>query len=61
VFDPGLFKALQAGSYPLLPLLQEAIRTGRASAALYDGTWMDIGTPDRLQQLDRMLKQGEAS
>jgi MurNAc alpha-1-phosphate uridylyltransferase len=59
VFDPRLFRSLQAGRHPLLPLLLKAIRAGQAGGEYYGGTWMDIGTPERLQQLDGLLKRGK--
>ena len=39
----------------LAPLLQQAIVQGKASAEYYAGVWHDIGTPERLQELDRQL------
>lgn len=44
---------------PLAPLLRAAMDTGRVSATLYTGRWTDVGTPERLQQLnsDPRLKQ----
>ncbi|MBT9568473.1 MAG: nucleotidyltransferase family protein [Thiobacillus sp.] len=40
----------------LAPLLREAIRAGRASGEHYRGRWVDVGTPERLQQLDESLR-----
>jgi MurNAc alpha-1-phosphate uridylyltransferase len=37
---------------PLAPLLRRAMEAGRVSAALYTGHWTDVGTPERLQQLN---------
>jgi MurNAc alpha-1-phosphate uridylyltransferase len=37
---------------PLAPLLRRAMAAGRVSAQLYTGTWMDVGTPERLAQLN---------
>ena len=36
----------------LAPLLREAMKAGRVSAELYDGAWTDVGTPERLAQLN---------
>jgi MurNAc alpha-1-phosphate uridylyltransferase len=38
---------------PLAPLLRAAIAQSRVSAELYCGAWTDVGTPERLQQLNR--------
>ncbi|MDO5692148.1 MAG: nucleotidyltransferase family protein [Pseudomonadota bacterium] len=37
---------------PLAPLLRKAIAAGRVSAELYEGAWTDVGTPERLAQLN---------
>ena len=38
---------------PLAPLLRCAMDAGRVSASLYDGRWTDVGTPERLAELNR--------
>jgi len=37
---------------PLAPLLRRAIAAGRVGAQLYTGSWTDVGTPERLAQLN---------
>jgi MurNAc alpha-1-phosphate uridylyltransferase len=34
------------------PLLRDAMRAGRVSAELYTGRWADVGTPERLAELN---------
>lgn len=54
VFHPRLFAQYQAGSetfVPLRPLIEQAIQAGRATAAVTTAAWTDVGTPERLQQL----------
>ncbi|MGA9164588.1 MAG: nucleotidyltransferase family protein [Thiobacillus sp.] len=41
---------------PLAPLLRLAIDAGRASGEHFAGRWVDVGTPERLQQLDESLR-----
>lgn len=36
----------------LAPLLRRAMETGRVSAELYTGRWTDVGTPQRLAELN---------
>ena len=36
----------------LAPLLRKAMAQGRVTASLYTGAWTDVGTPERLQQLN---------
>ena len=38
---------------PLAPLLRCAMDAGRVSASLYGGRWTDVGTPERLAELNR--------
>ncbi|PTT40560.1 nucleotidyltransferase [Acidovorax sp. HMWF018] len=44
--NPGGIKA------PLAPLLRRAMDNGRVSAQLYTGRWTDVGTPERLAELN---------
>lgn len=37
---------------PLAPLLRKAMDAQRVSASLYTGRWTDVGTPERLAQLN---------
>ena len=37
---------------PLAPLLRRAMDEGLVTASLYDGLWVDVGTPERLAQLN---------
>nr|WP_255507758.1 nucleotidyltransferase family protein [Ottowia sp. GY511] len=42
----------QGTAAPLAPLLRRAIGAGQVSAELYTGAWTDVGTPERLAQLN---------
>ncbi len=55
-YHPCLFKDLPAGKRPLAPLLRNAISKGNVSGKLFSGDWRDIGTPERLHQLDNDLR-----
>lgn len=55
-YHPALFADLPAGeSARLAPLLRSAMAAGRISGALHTGYWLDVGTPERLAELDRHL------
>lgn len=56
VFTPAFFAACSPGPFKLLPHLLAAIGAGRLSGELYSGEWFDIGTPQRLAELDAMLR-----
>jgi len=42
----------QGTAAPLAPLLRAAMDQGRVSAEFYTGAWADVGTPERLAQLN---------
>ncbi|WP_281193169.1 nucleotidyltransferase family protein [Hydrogenophaga palleronii] len=42
----------QGTAEPLAPLLRRAMDAGRVSAGLYTGPWIDVGTPERLTELN---------
>jgi MurNAc alpha-1-phosphate uridylyltransferase len=52
LYRPELFSNTPAGSSKLGPLLRQAIANQRVSGQKYAGFWMDIGTPERLQELN---------
>ncbi|KHD07564.1 mannose-1-phosphate guanylyltransferase [Candidatus Thiomargarita nelsonii] len=56
LYHPDLFKDCQAGAFPLAPLLIKAMQAGLVSGEHYQGEWIDVGTPDRLERLEQMLK-----
>jgi MurNAc alpha-1-phosphate uridylyltransferase len=55
VYHRDLFIGCQAGRFPLAPLLRAAMENDRVSGEHYTGEWRDIGTPERLADLDRVL------
>jgi MurNAc alpha-1-phosphate uridylyltransferase len=52
VYRPELFAGRKPGKFPLAPLLREAMAAGLVSGQSYPGFWMDIGTVERLRELD---------
>lgn len=56
VFTPAMFRDIADGTRaPLRPWLERAITAGRALGDHHRGRWFDIGTPARLEDLDRLL------
>jgi N-acetyl-alpha-D-muramate 1-phosphate uridylyltransferase len=56
VYHPSLFAEIVKGeAAKLAPLLRKAIDNNAATAQYYQGVWHDIGTPERLKQLDESL------
>ena len=53
LIHPSLIAAYRTeyNKFPLRDVLREAMSVGKVSGELYAGMWMDIGTPERLQEL----------
>ncbi len=60
ILRPELFAGCKPGAFPLAPLLRRAMQSGKVSGEHYRGEWCDIGTPERLQQLDQKLRLYES-
>ncbi len=61
VYRPEMFDDCAPGAFPLAPLLRAAAERGAVSGELYTGDWMDIGTPERLRELDLRLRGGNSA
>jgi N-acetyl-alpha-D-muramate 1-phosphate uridylyltransferase len=57
ILRPELFSGAEPGRFPLLPWLLRSRDAGRLGGQLHAGEWLDIGTPQRLQQLDARLQR----
>ena len=55
VYRPELFQACPPGRYRLAPLLRAAMASEKVTGERYDGFWMDIGTKQRLYELNEKL------
>ncbi|WP_323064778.1 N-acetylmuramate alpha-1-phosphate uridylyltransferase MurU [Aeromonas jandaei] len=56
LYRPAAFAGLPAGARKLAPLLREWMAQGRVGGSLLAGGWRDIGTVDRLRELDEQLQ-----
>ncbi|MDE2309418.1 MAG: nucleotidyltransferase family protein [Betaproteobacteria bacterium] len=57
IYQPALFAGIVRGTAaPLAPLLRAQIAQGKVSGEHYRGCWVDIGTPQRLEELDKRLR-----
>lgn len=56
LIDPKLIPMDQPTPIALAPLLRQAATDDRVSGELYQGYWLDVGTPDRLDVLAQYLK-----
>ncbi len=56
VYDPGIFEYMEQGKYTMTSIVLKATVTGRVIAFRYDrGYWVDIGTPEQLENARKML------
>jgi len=61
LFRPERFAGCTPGRCPLLPLLQRAITAGRLLGERHLGEWCDVGTPQRLAELDKRVSASRAA
>ncbi|MFZ2163164.1 MAG: nucleotidyltransferase family protein [Sideroxyarcus sp.] len=60
LYKPSLFTNIQRGTKaPLAPLLREQIALGKVSGEHHRGQWLDVGTPQRLDELDKQLRASQ--
>lgn len=59
VYRPALFANRCAAVEPLAPLLRSEAAAGRVSGEYHTGRWHDIGTAERLQELESALGTDE--
>ncbi len=62
VYRPEMFDHLQPGDKaPLAPILRQYAAQGRIGGEVYAGSWTDVGTPERLAQLNAPFTTGMRS
>lgn len=55
VIHPRLFEGCQPGAFKLAPLLRQAMAAGEVSGEHFAGRWVDVGTHERLADVERLL------
>ncbi len=55
VYRPELLAGHASGKFSIAPILREAMRAGKVTGTHYRGEWSDIGTPQRLAELNAQL------
>lgn len=60
LIHPDLLKHLSPQRLALAPILREAMQSGLVSGEVYDGLWSDVGTIERLEQIESRLACHEA-
>ncbi|MBJ90769.1 MAG: mannose-1-phosphate guanylyltransferase [Woeseia sp.] len=52
-YRPEFFSKTEQEKFSVVPLLREAAERGELAGSIYSGVWHDVGTPERLEQLNR--------
>ena len=55
VYTKHFFAGMDTGIAPLAPLIRKKCDNNLVSGQLYDGLWTDVGTMERLQELENAL------
>lgn len=55
VLSPALFAGCEPGAFKLAPLLRQAMASGQVSGERFAGCWVDVGTHERLAEVERLL------
>lgn len=58
VYHPSLFSDIKPGHCKLGYLIRQAISKAQVTGEKYAGFWMDIGTPERLEELNALYAVG---
>jgi len=58
VLHPRLFAGCQPGAFKLAPLLRAAMADGQVSGEQHGGRWVDVGTHERLAEVEQLLMAG---
>jgi N-acetyl-alpha-D-muramate 1-phosphate uridylyltransferase len=53
LYSPRFFKDCAHGKLPLAPLLRQSAQENRLSGQYFKGFWSDIGTPERLAEVNK--------
>lgn len=60
VYRPELLANHAPGKFSIAPVLRAAMRENQISGEHFHGAWIDVGTPQRLNELDQYLRQPSA-
>jgi N-acetyl-alpha-D-muramate 1-phosphate uridylyltransferase len=54
IYKPDLLAGHEAGTFGITPLLRAAMQLGQVTGEHHHGNWTDVGTPERLAQLNAL-------
>jgi len=55
IYSPKIFTKLKIGIQPLAPIIRDTIKQHQVTGEVYAGAWEDVGTPERLIELETRL------
>lgn len=58
LYRAEFFAGCEGGRFPLLPWLRRAAEAQKLRGLIHEGHWCDVGTPERLRELDERLAAG---
>jgi len=59
IYAKEFFTTSSNGKYPLAPMIRDYIDANQISGEVYQGQWIDIGTPQRLESLNKCLHKNK--
>ena len=57
IYRPEFFDECEAGRFSIVPMLRAAADEQKLTGSIYEGSWADIGTPERLASLEAALRE----
>ncbi len=60
-YHPEFFAEAVEGRFSIVPMLRQAADEGRLAGRLFEGMWQDVGTPERLAELNRRCRSSGAA
>ncbi|MFF7709860.1 N-acetylmuramate alpha-1-phosphate uridylyltransferase MurU [Pseudomonas sp. NPDC007930] len=57
VLHPRVFEGCASGAFKLAPLLRQAMAQGQVSGERFAGRWVDVGTHERLAEVEHVLSE----
>ena len=56
MYRPAFFDGCAVERFSVAPMLRRAADNGRISGEVYEGLWADVGTPERLERVNALLR-----
>lgn len=61
LIHPKILAEQEHGTYSIVPILRQLIDAQKVSGELYQGLWLDVGTPERLQTANQVYQTRQKS